>query len=85
MNKYQSTVKVDYTKNIPYFETALPTVIPPETVPFYYTARINERLDNISNTFYKTPNKWWVIAKANNITAGTIAVSAGTKLVIPNV
>lgn len=85
MNKYQEDLTVDYTKNIPYYQTALPEVVADEAVPFYYTARLGERLDNISQKFYKTPSKWWIIAKANNLANGTVAVTAGTKLFIPNV
>jgi hypothetical protein len=85
MKKYQNNLDIDYTKNIPYYETTLPSSIPQESVPFYYTTRIDERLDNISNKFYKTPNNWWIIAKANNLANGTIAVPGGTQLFIPNV
>lgn len=85
MNKYQTNLRVDYTKNIPYYETALLQTVPPESVPFYYTAQFGERLDNISNKFYKTPSNWWIIAKANNLANGTVAVTPGTKLFIPNV
>jgi len=85
MNRYTTPPIVDLTKNIPYYETTILESVPEETVPFYYTTRFSERLDNISNTFYKTPNNWWIIAKANNLANGTIAVPAGTKLFIPNV
>lgn len=85
MKKYQEDLKVDYTKNIPYYQTALPEIVVGESVPFYYTTRLGERLDNISQKFYKTPNKWWIIAKANNLTNGAVAVTPGTKLFIPNV
>lgn len=85
MNKYQSDLKVDTTKNIPYFESVLLSDIPEEAVPFYYVTRGMERLDNISNKFYRTPKNWWVIAKANNLANGTISVPEGTKLFIPNV
>lgn len=85
INKYQSDLTIDYNKVIPYYETVLPTEIPEESVPFYYTTHINERLDIISYKFYKTPNKWWIIAKANNLAEGTIAVSGGIKLFIPNI
>lgn len=85
MNRYTTLPIVDLTKNIPYYETTILESVPEETVPFYYTTRFSERLDNISNTFYKTPNNWWIIAKANNLANGTIAVPAGTKLFIPNV
>lgn len=85
MDKYTAPLKVDTTKNIPYYETSIPSLIPTEDVPFYYIAQDGDRLDSISNLFYKTPDKWWVIAKANKIVNGTIAVRGGTKLLIPNV
>jgi hypothetical protein len=85
MKKYQTDLTVDTTKNIPYFENVLLSDIPEETVPFYYTTRGTERLDNISNTFYRTPKNWWIIAKANNIANGTISVPEGTVLFIPNI
>jgi len=85
MNKYESSLQIDATKGIPYYETSIPSPVPAETVPFYYTARINERLDNISNKFYNTPGNWWLIARANNLANGTVAVPAGTKLFIPNI
>jgi hypothetical protein len=85
MNKYQTDLVVDTTKNISYFENVLLSDIPTETVPFYYTTRGVERLDTISNKFYKTPKNWWVLAKANNLANGTISVPEGTQLFIPNV
>lgn len=85
MNKYESDLQIDASKGIAYYETTIPATVPAETVPFYYTARINERLDNISNKFYNTPGNWWLIARANNLANGTVAVPAGTKLFIPNV
>lgn len=85
MIRYQDELVVDTTKNIPYYEVPLLAEIPEEDVPFYYTTRGIERLDNISNLFYKTPSRWWIIAKANNLANGTISVAEGTKLYIPNV
>lgn len=85
MNKYQNDLIRDNTKGIPYNLSVLPSEIPEESVPFYYLTRQGDRLDNIANTFYKNPNMWWVIAKANNLVNGSIGVPAGTKLFIPNI
>jgi hypothetical protein len=85
MKRYQTELTVDTSKNIPYFETLLLTESPVEEVPYFYVARGNQRLDNISTLFYKTPSKWWIIAKVNNLANGTVSVSDGTKLRIPNV
>lgn len=85
MKKYQTDITIDDTKTIPYYETVIPTRVPAEVVPFYYTTRGNQRLDTLSNLFYKTPSKWWILARANNLADGTIAVPDGTKLFIPNI
>ncbi len=85
MKRYKKELTVDTTKNIPYFETPILTETPVEEVPFYYTTRGNQRLDNISNIFYKTPGNWWVLAKANNLADGTVSVPDGTILRIPKI
>lgn len=85
MEKYQSQLITDASKKIPYYQTALLSDIPMEDIPYYYITQENDRLDTISNLFYKTPTKWWIIAKANNIANGSIALPGGLRLFIPNV
>lgn len=85
MNKYKNDLIIDVTKGIQYYLSALPEKVPMDDVPFYYITRAGDRLDTLSNAFYKTPNKWWVIAKANNIVDGSIALPTGLKLYIPNI
>lgn len=84
MNRYNNNPKVDTTKGVRYNESVLPRTIPTEDVPFYYVTVAGDRLDTISNAFYKTPKYWWVIAKANKLVNGSIAVPAGLNLFIPN-
>lgn len=85
MEKYQSRLVTDASKQIPFYQTTLLSDIPLEDVPFYYLTQENDRLDTISNLFYKTPTKWWIIAKANNLANGTMGVPGGINLYIPNV
>lgn len=85
MKKYEEELTIDATKGIPYYLPVLPKKVPAEEIPFYYTARQAERLDNISVKFYNTPLNWWVIAKANNLASGVVSVPGGTKLFIPNI
>lgn len=85
MNRYTTSPKQITSDDSPaYYASTIPTSIPNEAVPFYYEARDGDRLDNISNMFYKTPNNWWIIAQANKLANGTITVPAGTVLRIPN-
>jgi nucleoid-associated protein YgaU len=83
MNRYNALVPSEGTRK--YYLTALPTTIPEEAVPFYYTAAAGDRLDMLAHRFYKTPTKWWVIAKANNLANGSLAIPAGMSLLIPNI
>lgn len=85
MERYIDPPAVDNTKGPPYYQTVLLSDIPPEDVPFYYITQDGDRLDSLSNIFYKTADNWWVIAKANNLTNGSIAIPPGTKLLIPNI
>jgi LysM domain len=84
MNRYTIPLQIDTTKNVPYYKTDIVTPIPSEDIPYYYVTQEGDRLDTISSLFYDTPNNWWILAKANNLANGTIAIPAGTQLFIPN-
>lgn len=85
MERYTTPVTVDRTKRIPYYNTAIPTRVPSEDIPFYYVVQDGDRLDTLSYKFYKTTANWWVLAKANNLANGSMAVPIGTRLFIPNI
>lgn len=85
MEKYTTRLNIDSTKKIPYYSTAILSTIPSEDIPFYYIVQDGDRLDTLSYKFYKTPDNWWILAKANNLANGSMAVPIGTKLFIPNV
>lgn len=84
MEKYQNDLQIDTSKRIPYYYSALPTKIVMEEVPFFYITKQGDRLDTLSNLFYKTPRNWWIIAKANNLVSGTLALKENTRLYIPS-
>ena len=85
MERYTTTLEIDTTKKIPYYPTVLTTTVPSEDIPFYYVVQDGDRLDTLSYKFYKTVDNWWILAKANNLVNGSMAVPIGTKLFIPNV
>lgn len=85
MNRYTTPLTVDTTKGIPYYTTALTTQIPSEDIPFYYVAQAGDRWDSLSYRFYKTSENWWILAKANNLANGSLAVPEGATIFIPNV
>jgi len=85
MERYNTPLQIDTTKKIPYYTTALTTSIPSEDIPFYYVVQDGDRLDTLSYKFYNTTENWWVLAKANNLANGSMAVPIGTRLFIPNI
>lgn len=85
MDRYTAPPVIDTDKEIPYYTPVLPSSIPEEEIPFYYVSQEGDRWDTISHRFYGTPDKWWIIAKANNLMNGSIAIPEGSKIFIPNV
>jgi len=57
--------------------------LPRDRRDWYIQANEGTRLDLISNQYYNTPKYWWVIALANNMGKGTLAVTPGHQLRIP--
>ena len=85
MERYTSRLTVDTTKKIPYYTTVIPARIPTEDIPFYYVTQDGDRLDILSYKFYKTSANWWILAKANGLANGSMAVPMGTSLFIPTI
>ena len=85
MERYITPLTIDTSKKIPYYTTVIPTKIPSEDIPFYYVTQDGDRLDILSYKFYNTVDNWWVLAKANNVANGSMAVPIGTVLFIPNI
>ena len=84
MNRYFNTPqKLQNGASPKYYASVILNNVSTENVPFYYTTKEGDRLDSLSNTFYKTPDYWWVLAKANNLVNGSFAVHAGITLYIP--
>ena len=42
-----------------------------------------QRLDVLAFRFYGTPELWWIISQANNLSGDTMVVPVGTKLRVP--
>ena len=65
----------------------LPTTIYPN-IPFsrediYVRTTPGDRLDLLAYQFYKDVSYWWIIAHANNIGKGGLAIQEGSQLRIP--
>ena len=49
----------------------------------YIEVTVTDRLDLIAHKYYGNRNFWWVIAEANNIGKGTLAIQKGAILRLP--
>jgi len=78
--KYTKNKKVN-KKSV--FKPTLYPKIPLRDDDIYIFSRESEKLEHISYRFYGTPEYWWVIARANNISKGSIFLEPGKQLRIP--
>ena len=65
------------------YTTARYPLFPVHELDKYIISREGDRLDMLSNEFYETTDKWWIIAQANNLGKGSLFVPAGTQIRIP--
>lgn len=49
----------------------------------YIVTKELDRLDILAYEFYNDTEKWWIIARANNLPPGTFRIPAGSRLRIP--
>ena len=82
MPRYENTKRLKYKKtNVDKYGTTIYNKVPERNDDMYFIAQEGDRCDNLAQRFYKDPNLWWFIARANNLK--TMNVPAGTSLRIP--
>ena len=64
-------------------ESTLYPNIPKSVDDFYVISRPGDRLDLLSQEFYKTPAYWWIIAIANSFVRGSLYVPPNKQIRIP--
>ena len=62
-------------------ETTIYQQIPKRDNDIYLISQVGDRLDNLSNQFYGTPDHWWYIAQANHLIS--MNIEPNTSLRIP--
>jgi len=65
------------------YESSRWPIFPVRETDQYIITKQLDRLDILAFDFYQDTTKWWIIARANNLTPGTFRVPAGTRLRIP--
>ena len=81
-SRYKYTKKIKRGKKTVRKPTLYPK-IPLRDDDIYIFSRESDKLEHLSHRFYNTPEYWWVIAKANNISNGSIYLKPGRQLRIP--
>ena len=57
--------------------------IPKSIDDFYIISRPGDRLDLLSQEFYKTPAYWWIIAITNSFVRGSLYIPPDKQIRIP--
>jgi len=82
--RYEYTNKNrDKDKNFRKYDSTLYPKISLDDSDIYIITNIGDRLDLIASKYYNDVNLWWIIAQANQVGKGSLNVSAGTQLRIP--
>ena len=78
----------NYDKRLPipkrtvYASSIYPS-LPVKAEDIWIRTRIGDRFDTLAHEFYEDVTLWWIIAKANKMINGSLAVEPGIKLRIP--
>lgn len=82
---FEQTYVIDEYKKVKYYNTLLDSDIPILNNDVYVITTLGDRLDLLSNEYYKTPYYWWVIANANpHIIPDSMYLEPGIQLRIPS-
>tara|TARA_Y100000034_G_C6666583_1_gene292447 strand:+ start:139 stop:396 length:258 start_codon:yes stop_codon:yes gene_type:complete len=76
MSRYKNTKRENRK-----FKTSLYDSVPMKNDDIYLITQEGDRLDTLAYEYYRDPNLWWFIGRANNIS--TMNLPAGTSLRVP--
>lgn len=65
------------------YDTSVLPIFMERSTDYYIFSREGDRLDNLSQSFYNDPRKWWILAQANNLGKGSLIVPPGLQIRIP--
>lgn len=82
MERFTNNKTITFNKKKIYKNTIYP-IITKESDDTYIIAKSSDRLDLLSNKYYKNSKLYWIIAKCNGI-FGTLYPTPGTQLCIPS-
>ena len=84
MNRYE-TNKQRKNKDTgrTFYATTMYPKIDRSSEDIYIRARYGDRLDILAGEYYNDVTLWWIIAQANGLGKGSLAIPAGKQLRIP--
>jgi len=86
MAKYTNEITVTTTEQGKrYYTSALPTSYEPNETDFTYTSQLGDRWDLLAHKFYGVSRYWYVLARANGGVNGSIFITPGTQVIIPEI
>lgn len=86
MAKYANNPTINTTDDgKQHYSTAILETYTPKETDFTYTARLGDRWDNLAARYYGNARYWYVLARANGGVNGSIFITPGTQVVIPEV
>jgi hypothetical protein len=85
MNRYKYIIddRLDRDRKIKRKKSSLPPKVEKVYGDYYIISRVGDRLDNLAYEYYEDPGQWWVLAQANHLGKGSMAVPPGIQLRIP--
>ena len=83
MYRYKSAkYKIDKNGKRYFLPTIVPE-IPLSDSDIFIRPVVGERFDSLAQKFYGDSSLWWIIAKANNLSNGSIVLDSEKKIRIP--
>ena len=82
MRYKNNAIKKD-KNNIRYYKPTIVSNIPLKDSDIFAFPIYGDRFDTIAQRYYNDSNLWWIIAKANELSDGTLAPDPLKKLRIP--
>lgn len=85
MTRYSNEIieTTDELSGKSYFTSGLPTSYIPSAGDFLYTAQVGDRWDLLASRFYGSSRYWYAIARANRGANGSLFITPGFKVIIP--
>lgn len=85
MAKYVNNFSINTTDaGKRYYTSAIVTSYVPNETDFTYTAQEGDRWDLLAHRYYGSARYWYVLARANNGADGSIYITPGTNVIIPD-